>query len=308
MDIRQLTYFVAVFERANLSHAASHLAVAQSAISHHIANLEAELGTPLFLRKPRGMEATAAGHRLHAHARAILQAIRDAEHDMQHDARDIAGEIAVGLPYSVMKGIGVPLMRAILADYPKVRLSIVEGLSGSTHAALMSGDVDLALFYNPRKDQHVTMAPVLEESILCVGRADVIGTSPDPITFEQLSRLPVLLLRHGASSRALIDRPGLLSRLEANAPLQLNSVSGITNGMLAGLGCTIAPQVFVREQLQAGTLRSRPIIDPELSRRLFMGHRQDHVPNRLFEAIRRLILDLIRHEVASGGWKAEILF
>jgi len=308
MDIRQLTYFVAVFERANLSHAASHLAVAQSAISHHIANLEAELGTPLFVRKPRGMEATAAGHRLHAHARAILQAIRDAEHDMQHDARDIAGEFAVGLPYSVMKGIGVPLMRAILADYPKVRLSIVEGLSGSTHAALMSSDVDLALFYNPQKDRHVTMEPVLEENVLCVGRADVIGCRDVSITFEELACLPVLLLRHGASSRALIDRPGLLGRLESNAPLQLNSVSGIINGMLAGLGCTIAPQVFVREQLQAGTLQSRPITDPVLSRRLYLGHRRDHPPNRLFEAIKRLILDLIADEVRQDSWQAQLLF
>ncbi len=199
MDVRQLTYFLAVYEHGNLSHAASHLAVAQSAISHHIANLESDLGTRLFLRKPRGMEATAAGHRLHRHARAILQAIRAAEHDMLHDARDIAGEFAVGLPYSVMKGIGVALMQAILADYPKVRLSIVEGLSGNTHAALMSSEVDLALFYNPQKDRHVTIEPVLEEAVLCVGRADVIGASDDPITFEELSRLPVLLLRHGAS-------------------------------------------------------------------------------------------------------------
>ncbi len=308
MDLRQLTYFLAVYEHGNLSHAASQLAVAQSAISHHIANLENDLGTRLFLRKPRGMEATAAGHRLHPHARAILQAIRAAEHDMLHDARDIAGEFAVGLPYSVMKGIGVALMQTILADYPKVRLSIVEGLSGNTHAALMSSEVDLALFYNPQKDRHVTIEPVLEEAVLCVGRADVIGDCDDPITFDELSRLPVLLLRHGASSRALIDRPGLLNRLEANARLQLNSVSGITNGMLAGLGCTIAPQVFVREQLLAGTLHARPITDPPLSRRLFLGHRRDRPPNRLFEAIKQLILTLIGREVRAGRWQARVCF
>ncbi len=306
MDIRQLTYFIAVFEHGNLSHAASHLAVAQSAVSHHITNLEANLGTRLFERKPRGMEATAAGHRLYAHARAILKAIRAAEHDMLRDAKDIAGEFAVGLPFSVMKGIGVPLMETILRDFPKVRLSVVEGLSGSTHAALMSSEVDLALFYNPHKDRHVTVEPVLEETILCVGRTDVIGESDAPITFEELARLPVLLLRQGASSRALIDRPGLLSRLEANAPLQLNSISGITNGMLAGLGCTIAPQVFVHEQLQAGTLHARPITEPELSRRLYLGHRRDHVPNRLFEGIKQLLLGLIKKEVELGNWHATI--
>ena len=233
MDIRQLTYFVAVFEHANLSHAASHLAVAQSALSHHIANLEAELATPLFVRKPRGMQPTAAGHRLFAHAGQILAALRNAEQDMLGASEEIAGEFAVGLPYSVMKGIGVPLMQTILSDFPKVRLSIVEGLSGTTHASLTSAEVDLALFYNPHKDHRITVEPVLEEEVLCVGRRSVISASDAPITFEELTGLPVLLLRHGASSRALIDRPGLLTRLEANARLQLNSVSGITNGLLA---------------------------------------------------------------------------
>ncbi|MCK4713042.1 MAG: LysR family transcriptional regulator, partial [Marinosulfonomonas sp.] len=208
MDIKQLTYFVAVFEHANLSHAASHLAVAQSALSHHIGNLEAELGTLLFVRKPRGMEPTAAGQRLFSHARHILASIRIAEQDMLRDSEDIAGEFAIGLPYSVMKGISVPLMRKVLADFPKVRLSIVEGLSGSTHAALVASEVDLALFYNPQRDQRVTVEPVLEEEVLCVGRVSVISDSTEPVTFAELAELPVLLLRHGASARALIDRPG----------------------------------------------------------------------------------------------------
>lgn len=304
MDIKQLTYFVAVFEHSNLSHAASHLAVAQSAISHHIANLEAELGTPLFIRKPRGMEPTAAGHRLIGHARQILASLRNAQNDMLGEAKEIAGEFAVGLPYSVMKGIGVPLMTAILNEFPNVRLSVVEGLSGTTYASLVSSEVDLALFYNPHKDHRITIEPVLEEEILCVGRESIISSSPAPITFDELTRLPVLLLRQGASSRALVDRPGLLSRLEANAPLQLNSVSGITNGMLAGLGCTLAPMVFVREQLQAGTLLARPIIDPSLSRVLYLGYRRDYPSNRLFEAIKNLILTLIEKEITSQNWEA----
>jgi LysR family nitrogen assimilation transcriptional regulator len=308
MDIKQLSCFVAVYEHANLSHAASHMAVAQSALSHHVANLEAEIGTPLFIRKPRGMEPTAAGHRLILHARAILKAIGSAEQDMRRESEEIAGEFAIGLPFSVMKGIGVPLMRAILTDFPKVRLAIIEGLSGATHAALVGAEVDLALFYNPQKDKRIALQAVLEEDVMCVGRASMISDSAQPMRFDDLTKLPVLLLRHGASSRALIDRPGLLARLEANMPLQLNSVSGITNGILAGLGCTLAPQVFVRDHLASGALHARPVIDPSLSRRLSLGYRRDYASNRLFEAMKRLILDLIEHEVQSGDWQARFLF
>jgi LysR family nitrogen assimilation transcriptional regulator len=304
MDIKQLTYFSAVFENKNLSHAASQLSVAQSALSHHIANLEADLDVSLFVRKPRGMEPTAAGHRLYSHARHILASLQTAERDMRNQSQEVSGEFAVGLPNSVMKGIGVALMKTILSEFPKVRLSVVEGLSNNTHAALVSSEVDLALFYNPHKDHRITTELVLDEEVLCVGHRSVISDSDAPITFEDLTSLPVLLLRHGASSRALIDRPGLLTRLEAAAPLQLNSISGITNGMLAGLGCTLAPQVFVRDHLRAGTLHARKVVKPELSRSLFIGYRRNYPSSHLFEVMKRLILGLIEQEIRAQDWQA----
>lgn len=307
MDIKQLTYFSAVFDLKNLSHAASHCNVAQSAISHHISNLEAEFGVLLFTRKPRGMEPTTAGIRLYTHAQKILQTIKSAENDMIRESEEITGEIAVGLPFSVMKGIGLSLMEAIIRDYPKVRLTIIESLSGTTHSNLLSSEVDLALFYNPQTDPRVAMEVVLEEQVLCVGKTSIIGKSHDPMTFAELAKLPVLLLRQGASSRALIDRPSLLSKLVVNAPLQLNSISGITNGMLAGLGCTIAPKIFVNEQLQAGTLHCRTVISPKLSRRLHIGNRSDYPSNPLFDTVKKLILGLICEKVKAGVWEAKLL-
>ena len=163
MDIRQLTYYAAIFEHRNLSRAAGHCNVAQSAISHHLANLESELGVTLFLRKPRGMEPTAAGIKLYDHARLILRAVQSAEQDIRQESEVIAGDIAIGLPYSVMKAIGLPLMQAVLKDYPDVRLSVVESLSGGTFSSLLSSEVDISLFYNPQKDERITMQQVLAE-------------------------------------------------------------------------------------------------------------------------------------------------
>ncbi len=307
MDIRQLTYYAAIFEHRNLSRAASDCNVAQSAISHHLANLENELGVTLFLRKPRGMEPTAAGIKLYDHAKLILRAVKSAQQDIRQQSEVIAGDIAIGLPYSVMKAIGLPLMQAVLKDYPDVRLSVVESLSGGTFSSLLSSDVDISLFYNPQKDERITMQQVLAEEVLCVGKPEIIGSSRDEMTFEELINLPVLLLRQGVSARAVIDRPGLLNKLEARVPLQLNSVNGIMTGLLAGLGCTLAPHVFVSEDLNAGTLHARPIVGPTLSRRLYIGHRKDQPSTRLSEAMTSLLLDLIRREVTANRWQAEII-
>src|SRR5258708_34343436 len=108
--------------------------------------------------------------------------------------------------------------------------------------------------------------PVLEEQMFCVGTAKLVGKSKAPITFEELTRLPLVLLRHGLSSRALLDDPVLLKRLEANAILHLNSISGTTGALLAGLGSAIPTKVFAKEQLASGQLVAREVIEPKLTR------------------------------------------
>ena len=72
IDMRQLRYFVAIVEQGSLSRAAEFLRVAQPAPSLHVRNMEADLGTALLFRSPRGVEPTEAGSILLRHARTFL--------------------------------------------------------------------------------------------------------------------------------------------------------------------------------------------------------------------------------------------
>lgn len=71
-----------------LTQAAVDLRVAASDLSHHISNLEVELGIALFDRKPCGTAPTAAGYRLHKHARQILRSVYAAESDIWENCRN----------------------------------------------------------------------------------------------------------------------------------------------------------------------------------------------------------------------------
>ena len=307
MDSRQLRYFIAVFEQRNLSRAADQASVAQSALSHHIANLEAEFATPLFERKPRGMEPTAAGERLYEHARIILRAMAAAEREIKEGQTSIAGDISIGMANSGMKAIGVPLMKTVLAKYPNLRLSLTESLSGATLLHLMASEVDLALVYNPPSEKDLVAEPVLEEQMFCVGTPKLIGNGGTPISFHEVVKLPQIMLLHGLSSRALLDDPVLLKRLEANAILHLNSISGTTGALLAGLGCAIATKLFVKEQLAAKRLVAREVVKPRLTRTLYLCRLRNRPMTYAMEEMRRLILALIADQVGQDGWEARLL-
>ncbi|MBD8893590.1 LysR family transcriptional regulator [Roseibium litorale] len=307
MDSRQLRYFAAIFEHRNLSSAAATLRVAASALSHHLSNLEAELGCVLFDRKPRGMEPTAAGHRLYDHARVILKSISAAEADLRQAGGKIAGAVSVGMAYSVVKAIGVDLARRVLSDYPHVDLALTESLSGATLASLMASDVDIAMVYNPPADPQLRMRAVLDERLVLVGKPGIIGGSLEPIPFNEVLDLPLILLRQGVSARAILDDMSLLKKIESRAKLQMNSVQAIAGSLEAGLGCVIGNKLFMADQIARGDVHVRPITDPVLTRTLYLCELTSRPPTFAMEAIRNLILDLTRTAVRNGKWEGTLI-
>ena len=81
MDIRQLRTFDAVVQHGSFTAAAASLGYTQSAVSQHIAALEASLGVTLFERRPFGL--TPAARRLAEHAGNILLRLDVATSEMR---------------------------------------------------------------------------------------------------------------------------------------------------------------------------------------------------------------------------------
>jgi DNA-binding transcriptional LysR family regulator len=87
MELRRLTYFVAVAEELHFSRAADRLHVAQPAVSEQVRKLEEELGVRLLNRTKRKASLTEAGAALLAEARHVLQQVERAR-VATHEARD----------------------------------------------------------------------------------------------------------------------------------------------------------------------------------------------------------------------------
>lgn len=304
MDSRQLKYFYAIYEAQSISRAAEGLNIAASALSHHLSNLETELSTSLFVRKPRGMQPTAAGERLYSHARGILSAITAASNDLQEEGQEVSGEVSVGMSYSAVKAVGVDLMKKVMTEYPKIRLSLSESLSGSTLVHLMASEIDIAVVYNPPNDPRLRSQAVLEEEMVCVGHQDIIGKTNNPLKFQELLDLPLILLRQGLSARALLDDTALLKQLESRARLQMNSVQAISGCLLEGLGCIVGTRLFMQNLLDEGKLHARPITEPKLTRTLYVCELSDRPATFALETVRQLIMTQIFEAVGSGRWEA----
>jgi DNA-binding transcriptional LysR family regulator len=82
LDLRDLRYFVAVYETLGFGRAAAHLKVAQSNVSMRVLRLERLLGAPLFERRHRAIAPTPRGDLLYRHALRVLEEVEELETTM----------------------------------------------------------------------------------------------------------------------------------------------------------------------------------------------------------------------------------
>ena len=80
MDLKDLKYFVAVYEAKNIMRASISLATVQSNASIRISRLEESLEAILFVRHRRGVTPTKKGDLLYGYAKDVLGKIGEAAH------------------------------------------------------------------------------------------------------------------------------------------------------------------------------------------------------------------------------------
>jgi len=83
MDVKDLRYFVAVYEARGFSRASEFLGTVQSNVSSRIRDLEDSLGVALFVRRYRGVIPTEKGEMLYNHAKVVIAAIDHTEREIR---------------------------------------------------------------------------------------------------------------------------------------------------------------------------------------------------------------------------------
>ena len=143
MELRQLSYFVAVAEELHFGRAAERLHLAGPSLSQQISSLERELGTQLLVRDRRHVELTPAGSQFLTDAREVLGAAARAF----DRARTGAGELPLRLGYVSW----LPSEAAAMPD-PRIRVDEWVLPSHTQAARVAEGSLDLAIAWVEEAD------------------------------------------------------------------------------------------------------------------------------------------------------------
>jgi DNA-binding transcriptional LysR family regulator len=151
LQTRELAYFLAVADELHFGRAATHLSIAQPALSKTIQRLERRLGVSLFERTSRAVTLTAAGQVLARDARTVLDAVSAATARTQR-----AGTRDPRLILAMKPGGDAGLLPAILTAYERepdvLPIEVVFGADRTR--MLRNGQADAALLHTPPDDVH----------------------------------------------------------------------------------------------------------------------------------------------------------
>lgn len=114
MNYESLFSFVTFADKLNFTHAAAALHISQPALHVQIKKLAEDVGTPLYLKRGRGLVLTDEGRRLAAYGRSI----RQQEHDILGELR---GETVGSVVLAAGQGAFLYLLGAAIKRFPKER-------------------------------------------------------------------------------------------------------------------------------------------------------------------------------------------
>lgn len=205
MELRQLAYTEAVARHRHFTRAAEELHVAQSALSHQIRRLEAELGTELFERTSRRVVPTEAGEAVAARARRVLAEVEGVRGELDELRGLVRGRISIG----ALLPAGAVEVTTLLASFRHAFDGIEVGLREGTAAEILeliasdALDVAFSLIATPLPDA-IESFQLSEEEVVA---AFPPGTAPagDSVTAADLEGLALAAPRSGSAIRLAAD-------------------------------------------------------------------------------------------------------
>lgn len=266
MELRQLRYFVEVAEREHISEAAEHLHVAQSAISRQIANLEDELGTPLFERIGRNVKLTPIGKTFLAHTIAALKAIDFAAKQVEEFLDPAKGTIKIGFPTSLANSVLPTVISAFKREYPDIEFHLRQGSYKYLIEAVQNRELNLAFLGPlPPKNELINTTVLFSESIYALLPASHRLAKQPSINLIDLKNDEFVLFPEGfVLQKVAIDAcksVGFTPRVTSEGE-DMDALKGI---VAAGIGVTLLPESSLNDSIPRMTVKL-PISIPSIRR------------------------------------------
>ncbi|WP_434753218.1 LysR family transcriptional regulator [Paenibacillus amylolyticus] len=250
MESGDLRIFQCVAQVGNLTRAAAKLGYVQSNVTARIQHLEAEVGTPLFIRHNRGMTLSPAGEVLLTYADKIVGLLNDASRALQA-TNTPSGPLQIG-SIQTAAAVRLPhLLAEYYSQYPEVSLALATGHSQMLIDQVIAYELEGAFIGCSCDHPDIKSIDVFDEELFVV--------SSPALSEDELTRKPILVYSMGCSYRKILEDWMLLSGVHRPVIMEFGTLEAIISGVASGMGISLLPEIVISQQIQNGLLRKHSL-------------------------------------------------
>ena len=247
MNLRDLSYLVAVADHRHFGRAAQACYISQPTLSTQIKKLERELGVALVERSSRRILLTPAGEQVVARARGVLSQVDDI-HRVAAQARDPeAGSIRLGLFPTLAPYLLPHVVPGIHTRFPHLELLLVEEKTEVILTQLRSGQLDAGVLALPVNHDGLCLQPLFtEDFVLAVPATHPLAAVPGQIDRTGPAWLELLVLEEVHCRRDQALEVCQLAGAGEKSGFRATSLETLRQMVAANVGITLLPVLAVK--------------------------------------------------------------
>lgn len=270
-NLHKLDVFLRVAEMGSFSGAAESLLMTQSAVSHHIRDLERHLGSQLFERNQRGVTLTESGKKLRHYGLQIADLIATAEQEITDLSQIESGEVYVGST----PGIGATLLPDCIVlfrqKFPKLSVVMQTGTSATIIELLQAGKIEIGIIEGEieegaHKSIHVQLLHDIQQKVIIGPNHPWWGRGM--ISFHELDGQEFVMRQPNSQTRIWLDDVLLQNNIYPKVSTVFDNIDSMKRSVIRGGCLAVMPEYTVQDELAQGIVQALSIEEESLKRTL----------------------------------------
>lgn len=246
MEIRQLKYFLAIYEEKHVGRAAKKCFVTQPALTQQIHKLEDELHVSLLMPDGRGIAITEDGKRFIPYARSIINNVDKAVHAFLPTSSIGQGEVILGVSNSIHT-----LLLNILPRLEFLKIKIKKMRHEQMMQEIDNGIIGLGIMHSTHEEKSLDKRAILcEKMYFIAGETHSSFNDNLRISIKDVLKTPILLPSDKVLPRAIFDNYIGDVLPSMNLVAEFDSISELFEVLKYSSTASILPSSLLPEDLQ----------------------------------------------------------
>lgn len=294
VDLLRIETFIHAAEHLNFSEAARILHLSQPTVSHHIKNLEQDLGVELFARQGVSITLTEAGRLLLPWARRMLRDSIEIQEMMESLKEGLAGNLQIACSTTAGKYVLPQLAARFSIRHPKISTRLLRCTPGTVITNLLDREANLGVVSYELPGKEIEIQEFFKDHIVFIVPTNHPFVSRPEIQPEELLSEPIMIREISSGTRKIV-----LSELakydisleDLNIFMEIGNAEAIVRTVAAGYGVSFVSKLAAACALERGNVVTLPIAGLNLVRRIYMVRKKLDASNRAVDAFWGFIHD-----------------